>query len=150
MPTRENLDKVFLNVAKEIGSLSSCISKKVGAVAVKDGRLLSTGYNGTPPGHQNCCDHFKDKDPSTHREWSNMHETHAEMNVLNFAAKNGISLNGATLYCTLQPCWQCSKNFGAAGITRVVYKDLYDAVTNTSEIEEFLRLSGITIERLSD
>ena len=75
-------DKIFIKIANEIASASKCVSKQVGAVIVKDGRILSTGYNGTPPGYENCCDHWNNEYTSEHHEWSKTYEIHAEMNAI--------------------------------------------------------------------
>lgn len=136
MPTQAAYDKVFLNIAKEISGLSKCVSHQVGAVIVRDGRILSTGYNGSPPGFKNCDEVFdKPADVSTweHREahhtWSNRHEAHAEINAICWAAKNGIAVDNSTLYCTLEPCDQCVKYLTMVGIKRVVYAKKYDKVS---------------------
>jgi dCMP deaminase len=150
MPSQYEIDKVFMKMAGNISSLSNCAKTKVGALAAIDNRPVITGYNGTPPGHENCCDHFAYGDLTNHRRWSIDNEVHAEMNVINFAAKEGISLEGATLYCTLQPCNQCIKNFPAVGIKRVVYKDLYDGVESPKFTEDFLLKSGIELVRIQD
>ncbi|MBT5323050.1 MAG: dCMP deaminase, partial [Campylobacteraceae bacterium] len=85
-------DRNFINIAKELATASKCVSKQVGAVIVKDGRILSTGYNGTPPGHTNCCDHWNGKYTKDHHEWSKTYEIHAEMNAIIWAAREGISI----------------------------------------------------------
>ena len=75
-----------------------------------------------------------------HRKWSDDNEIHAELNAINFAAKHGISLDGATLYCSLQPCMQCSKNLPAVGIKRIVFDTFYDRVDNLTNKIEYLAL----------
>ena len=102
-------DQNFINIAKEISSASKCVSRRVGAVIVKDGRILSTGYNGTPAGFINCCDYWDNKHTSQHHQWSKTYEIHAEMNAIIWAARKGISIEGATIYVTLEPCSDCSK-----------------------------------------
>lgn len=157
MPSQKEYDKTFLNIAHEISKLSKCVSHQVGAVIVRDGRILSTGYNGTPPGFVNCCDLFKKPhvygppqewaDREAHHAWSNRHEIHAEENCTLFAAKNGIELNGATLYCTLEPCFNCAKNMIAAGIKRIVYGKYYDKAPDREETRAFLEQCGVIIEK---
>ena len=106
---------------------SKCVSKKVGAIIVKEGRIISIGYNGTPAGYENCSDHFNsDFDREAHHEWSNSHEIHAEMSCLLYAAKNGISIDNSVIYVTLQPCQHCLKNLIQSGITRIYYLFSYD------------------------
>ncbi|NPA65976.1 MAG: dCMP deaminase [Epsilonproteobacteria bacterium] len=142
-------DKNFINIAFEIASASKCVSKKVGAVIVKDGRILSTGYNGTPAGYQNCCDFWDGKYTKEHHEWSKRYEIHAEMNALIWAARKGISIEDATIYVTLEPCSECSKNLIASGIRRIVYAKSYEH-NNSPEISKFLKDNGVVIEKISD
>ena len=107
---------------------STCIRRHVGAVAVKDNHILATGYNGAPKGQIHCyengCLREEMNVPSGER-----HElcraVHAEQNLICQAALHGISLAGATLYCTNQPCSICAKLIVNAGIKQVIYKDGY-------------------------
>lgn len=141
-------DKSFINIAKEIAKASKCVSKQVGAVIVKDGRILSTGYNGTPPGYQNCCDYWNSEYTKDHHEWSKTYEIHAEMNAIIWAARKGIAIEGATIYVTLEPCSECSKNLIASGIKRIVYEKSYEH-TNSSVVSKFLKDNGVKIEQIS-
>lgn len=140
-------DQNFINIAHEIASASKCVSKHVGAVIVKEGRILSTGYNGTPSGYENCCDHWKGEYTSQHHEWSKTYEIHAEMNAIIWAARKGISIEGATIYVTLEPCAECSKNLIAAGIKRVIYDKEYEH-TNSNVVSSFIKNNGLIIEQL--
>ncbi|SFV69065.1 dCMP deaminase [hydrothermal vent metagenome] len=140
-------DKIFINIANEIASASKCVSKQVGAVIVKDGRILSTGYNGTPTGYINCCDYWDGKYTAEHHEWSKTYEIHAEMNAIIWAARKGISIEGATIYVTLEPCSECSKNLIASGIRRIVYEKPYEH-THSDSISKFLQDNGVIIEQL--
>jgi dCMP deaminase len=140
-------DKNFINIAKEIASASNCVSKKVGAVIVKDGRILSTGYNGTPAGFVNCSDYWDKKHTPQHHQWSHTYEIHAEMNAIIWAAREGIKIDGATIYVTLEPCDQCSKNLIASGIKRIVYENSYE-YTQTNVVAKFLKDNNVSIEKL--
>lgn len=140
-------DSNFINIASEIATASKCVSKQVGAVIVKDGRILSTGYNGTPAGFTNCCDYWNNEYTSEHHEWSKMYEIHAEMNAIIWAAREGISIKGATIYVTLEPCSECSKNLIASGIERIVYAKEYEH-TNSELVSKFIQDNGVTIEKL--
>lgn len=140
-------DKNFLNIAKELSFASKCVSKQVGAVIVKDGRILSTGYNGTPAGYQNCSDFWDGKYTKDHHDWSKTYEIHAEMNAIIWAARKGISIEGATIYVTLEPCSECSKNLIASGIVRIVYEKAYEH-TNSEIISKFLEDNGVKIEQI--
>lgn len=141
-------DQNFINIAKEIASASKCVSKQVGAVIVKDGRILSTGYNGTPTGYMNCNEHWNGEYTKEHHDWSKTYEIHAEMNALIWAARKGISIEDATIYVTLEPCSECSKNLIAAGIKRIVYDKAYEH-TNSDVISQFIKDNGVQIEQLA-
>lgn len=124
-------NNTFLHIAETFAKQSTCVKRQVGAVLVKDLRILSTGYNGTPTGFVNCCDVFTSEFgclnglKMTHHEFADMYEIHAEQNCLSFAAKNGISCKDTTLYVTTAPCVNCAKVIIASGVTKVVYKDSY-------------------------
>ncbi|MDY0116787.1 MAG: dCMP deaminase family protein [Sulfurimonadaceae bacterium] len=140
-------DENFINIAQEIAKASKCVSKQVGAVIVKDGRILSTGYNGTPSGYINCAEHWEGAYTDEHHEWSKTYEIHAEMNAIIWAARKGISIEGATIYVTLEPCSECSKNIIATGIKRIVYEKPYEH--NQSEIiAKFIKDNGVILEQL--
>jgi dCMP deaminase len=140
-------DTNFINIAKEIAGASKCVSKQVGAVIVKDGRILSTGYNGTPSGYINCNEHWDGLYTKEHHEWSKTYEIHAEMNAIIWAARKGISIEYATIYVTLEPCSECSKNLIASGIKRIVYATSYEH-TESKTISCFLQDNGVTIQKL--
>ncbi len=142
-------DQNFINIAKEIASASNCVSKKVGAVIVKNGRILSTGYNGTPSGYVNCSTHWGAKYTKEHHEWSKTYEIHAEMNAIIWAAREGIRIDGATIYVTLEPCSDCSKNLIASGIRRIVYQTAYEH-TNSDVVSKFIKDNHVSIEKLED
>ena len=114
------LDKVFINIAKETSTLSHCVRSKVGAVLVKDGNIISFGYNGTPAGMSNDCEENDTTFP---------HVIHAESNAIIKAAKTGSAVDGSTLYLTLSPCLDCSKLILQSGIKRVVYLNEYRNTT---------------------
>jgi dCMP deaminase len=140
-------DENFINIAFEIAKASKCVSKQVGAVIVKDGRVLSTGYNGTPAGYINCSEHWDGQYTKEHHEWSKTYEIHAEMNAIIWAARKGISIEDATIYVTLEPCSECSKNIIASGIKRIVYAKPYEH--NHSEIiSKFIKDNGVVIQQL--
>ena len=118
---QKKLDSVFANIAKEISTLSHCVRAKVGSVLVKNGNIISMGYNGMPSGMENCCeDTLDDGSLLTKSE-----VLHAESNALLKAAKMGLSTEGTTMYCTLSPCKDCSKLIMQSGVKRVVYLELF-------------------------
>ena len=142
-------DRNFINIALEIASASKCVSKSVGAVIVKNGRILSTGYNGTPAGYTNCCEHWNNEYTNEHHEWSKTYEIHAEMNAIIWAAREGISIKDATIYVTLEPCSDCSKNIIASGIKRIVYDKSYEH-TNSDMVTKFIKENSVIIEQIKD
>lgn len=141
-------DKFFLDVASRLAEESHCISLHVGAVIVKDKRIISMGYNGTPSGAPNCNELYGSGEfrKERHHQWSLSNEIHAEMNALMYAAKQGISIDGCTMYVTHQPCDECIKNIYQAGIKRVVYMHPYKYSSSNNVI---LRLD-ISIERFEE
>ncbi|MDX9814385.1 MAG: dCMP deaminase family protein [Sulfurimonas sp.] len=142
-------DKNFINIALEIASASKCVSKKVGAVIVKDGRILSTGYNGTPAGYINCSSYWSDEYTKEHHEWSKTYEIHAEMNAIIWAARKGISIEDSTIYVTLEPCSECSKNIIASGIKRIVYLKPYEH-NRSDVVARFLQDNSVSIEQIGE
>lgn len=135
-------DKFYLKIAEMFASRSHCLSVQVGAVCVKDDRIIATGINGTPSGNKNCDEIFdplrEDELKSFHHDWSNLHEIHGEMNVILYAAKYGISLNGSTLYSNIEPCVQCTKNLMQSGIVRIVFAKKYYRNINNESIKKFI------------
>ncbi len=124
-------DKRFMEMAETVAGWSSCYqtNRHVGAVVVKDNRILTTGYNGAPQGVKSCtekgeCLRRKLDIPSGTRQ-EICYAVHAEQNAIVQAARLGVSLKGATLYCTHQPCVICAKLIINSGISRVVYKHGY-------------------------
>lgn len=103
----------FYNLAKEISGWSKDPNKKVGAVIVRDRKILSTGYNGLPKG-------IKDDERLFDREWKLQAVIHAEVNAILNAARNGTNIYGSTIYCSLHPCHRCATSIIQAGLHRVV------------------------------
>lgn len=114
----------FMAMAHILAESSKCVSLKVGALIVRDGRIVSTGYNGTPQGWTNCCEVHRTRG-FEHTEWSLKFEIHAEMNAIVFAARNGVSIDGTTMYTTIEPCFSCVKVLVQSGIKRVIYDTAY-------------------------
>lgn len=144
---RPNWDEYFMQMAEIAEKRSTCIRRKVGAVIVKDHRILATGYNGVPTGIRHCedrgCLRQQMNVPSGQR-----HELcrglHAEQNAIIQAAYLGVSIAGGTLYCTNQPCVICAKMIINAGIRRIVIKDGYPDELAVEMLEE----AGLEIELL--
>ena len=130
------LDEVFINIAKEIGTLSHCTRSKVGAVLVKDGNVISFGYNGTPAGMDNGCE----ENNVTKDE-----VIHAEMNAILKAAKSGNAVDGSTLYLSLSPCQNCCKLIIQSGIKRVVYLEGYRDLKPIEFLSKFIQVEKYDI-----
>ena len=124
-------DKRFIDLSFQIGNWSSCYkaNRQVGAVIVKDKRILATGYNGAPSGVLDCkekgyCMRMRENIQSG-TQLERCYAIHAEQNAIIQAAKVGVSIEGATLYCTHRPCTICTKMIINAGIKRVEFKEDY-------------------------
>lgn len=112
---RENIDDYFLRIVEVVASRSTCDRGKPGCIIVQDKNILCTGYAGSPRGIAHCDEigHEMEND-------SCVRTTHAEANAICQAAKNGVKINMATLYCSMTPCYNCAKQIINAGILRVV------------------------------
>ncbi len=145
-------DKRFMDLAELVAGWSSCYqeNRQVGAVIVKDKRIMTTGYNGAPSGIESC----KSRGKCLRRELAipsgtqleTCYAVHAEQNAIAQAAKLGVSVEGATLYCTHQPCVICCKMIINAGIKRVAYKYGYPDEFSLKLFDE----AGIIIEQLKE
>jgi dCMP deaminase len=133
----------FMDITRLVARRSTCIRRQVGAIVVKDKRILATGYNGVPTGLPHCedvgCIREQNKIPSGQR-----HELcrglHAEQNTIIQAAFHGISISGATLFCTTLPCSICLKMLINAGIREIIYEqgypdDLAQSLLEQSDLE---------------
>jgi dCMP deaminase len=144
---RPSWDEYFMDIVDLIKSRSTCIRRQVGALIVKDKRILATGYNGAPTGCKHCSDigclREKLNIPSGQR-----HELcraiHAEQNAIVQAANSGVSLSGGTLYVTIQPCVLCAKMAINAGIKKIVFRGDYPDDLSM----ELLKEAGIRVVRL--
>jgi dCMP deaminase len=123
---RPDIDSYFVQIARVVSSRSTCLHRQIGAVIVKGKQIVSTGYNGAPAGHPHCLDVgcAREGVPSGQRS-ELCRAAHAEQNAINFAARHGISIEGATLYTTTYPCSWCAKSVVNAGIARVVFEQDY-------------------------
>lgn len=128
MNERPSWDSYFMKIAEDVATRSTCLRRSVGAVIVKDKRILTTGYNGAPTGIEHCtentCLRIKFNVPSGER-----HELcrglHAEQNAIIQAAYHGVSVRGAKIYITHQPCSICTKMLINSGIDTFIYRQPY-------------------------
>ena len=140
MPKDIELDLAYLDMASRWSQLSKAVRKKVGCLIVKDGSIISDGYNGTPKGFDNVCETRLDE----HDELALMTKPevlHAESNAITKLAKSTQSSKGATMYITISPCVDCSKLIIQSGIKRVVYKKFY----KNDEGIKLLKKGGIEV-----
>jgi len=144
MAARPEWDRYFMDIAELVATRSTCIRRRVGAVLVRERRILATGYNGAPTGLRHCleigCLREQQGVPSGER-----HELcrglHAEQNAIIQAALHGVSVKGAHLYCTNHPCVICAKMIINAGIRAVIIADGYgDALA-----EEILKEARVAV-----
>jgi dCMP deaminase len=147
---RPSWDKYFMQIAELVKSRSTCLRRQVGAVIVKNKRILTTGYNGAPTGLAHCedlggCLRDKLHIPSGERQELSR-AVHAEQNAIIQAARYGISIDGATIYVTNHPCFICAKQLINAGIKRIVYKEGYP----DKWAKAILREAKIKVEKFVD
>ena len=149
MSNRPTWDEYFMEMAELARQRSTCLRRGVGAVIVKDNRVIATGYNGVPKGIRHCeetgCLRQQLNVPS-----GKMHELcrglHAEQNAIIQAACMGSSIEGGTLYCTTQPCVICTKMIITAGIKRVVIKESYP----DELAQEMAKEAGLVIDVMGE
>ena len=124
---RPNRPEYFMNIAIAVRERADCLGQKVGAIIILDHRIVSTGYNGTPSGMRNCSDggcvrcSNRDKKYPSGTGYDLCICVHAEQNAILAAARFGISIEGGTVYTTVQPCFGCLKEMLQAGIHEVIY-----------------------------
>jgi dCMP deaminase len=130
---RPSWHEYFMMLAKLVSVRSTCNSRKIGAVIVRNNRILSTGYNGAVHGAPHCIDRGSDfclrRSIGAHDadKYNYCISSHAEVNAIDQAARFGISLENSVLYCTLEPCNWCFKQLVQAGIKEIYYEESYDS-----------------------
>ena len=145
---RPGWDQYFMDIARVVASRSNCIKRKVAAIIVRDKRITSTGYNGTPRGTRNCNEGGCPRCNSLASSGTNLEEcfcSHAEENAIVQAAYHGAHLTGATIYTTLAPCLLCAKMIINSGIAEVVYN--MDYALNESAFGLF-KEAGVAARKL--
>ncbi len=129
-----------MNIAREVATRSTCDRKFVGAVIVRDRSILATGYNGSIRGLPHC-----DEEGHLMEDGHCIRTVHAEANAIVQAAKNGMRIDGATIYVTASPCWGCFRLIANAGIVRIVFGEFY----RDEKIFEFSQKLGIELVDLT-
>jgi dCMP deaminase len=141
MARRVGWHAYFMNMARQAATRSTCDRKHVGAVIVRDRIVLSTGYNGSIRGMPHCDD--------VGHQMANDHcvaTVHAEANAIIQAAKSGVRIDGAELYTTASPCWDCFKLIANAGIRRVYYGEFYRD-TRSVDVARQLEIELVDLSR---
>ena len=144
---RPNWDEYFLGIAELVSRRSTCRRRSVGAVLVRDRRILATGYNGAPTGLRHCLDlgclreQFNVPSGERHELCRGLH---AEQNAIIQAALHGVSVKGATLYCTNHPCVICAKMIINAGATKVIFQEGYRDKLS----EDMLQEAGVEVVKI--
>ena len=143
---RPSWHEYFLQLARQAATRSTCLRRQVGAVLVRDKRLLSTGYNGSPRGTAHCLDVGCLREqmgiPSGERQ-ELCRAIHAEQNAIIQAAVHGIAIEGATLYATLQPCILCAKMLINCGVREIYYLEGYPDELSLQMFEE----AGVSLHK---
>jgi len=142
---RPSWDEYFMQQCDLIASRATCDRKRVGAIIVKDKRLVSSGYNGSLPGLLHCDDIGHDMEDS-----HCVATVHGEVNAIADAARRGVSVEGATLYCNTMPCWNCFKTIVSAGIKEIVFRDEYRADRKDKVIETAALIPDFVMRRISE
>jgi len=141
MTQRSSWDQYFMEIARQVATRATCDRKHVGAVLVRDRTILSTGYNGSIRGLPHCDD--------VGHMMENGHcvaTVHAEANAIIQAAKNGVRIEGATIYTSASPCWSCFKLIANSGCVRIVFGEFY----RDPRIFEYSAKLGIELVALAD
>ena len=142
-------DDIFMELAVNLAKRSHCIKRHVGAVLVKDTRIISIGYNGPPSGTHNCDEEFPETGCDRDSKGSCSLAIHAEQNAILYAVKNKASVEGSTLYVTLSPCLSCARIIYSMGIGKVTYLKSYAEYKGleTDEGIAFLEKFGVKSEK---
>ena len=136
-----------MDLAESLALRSHCIKIKVGAVLTKDTRIISIGYNGPPAHTHNCDEEFPETGCGVDRKGSCTLGLHAEQNAILYATKNGMQLDGASMYVTLAPCLACARVIFTMGINKVYYKYSYAGFKGIPNEEgvDFLKRFGVEV-----
>jgi len=148
---RPSWDKYFMDIAKTVSERATCDRGRSGCVIARDKQILVTGYVGSPKGLPHCDEIGHQMKTMVHEDGEQtqhcVRTTHAEQNAIVQAAKLGVAINGATLYCKMTPCSTCAKMIINAGIKRVVSEKKYHA---GKESEEMFKCAGVELNFFED
>jgi dCMP deaminase len=144
---RPSWDEYFANISRQVAERSTCLRRKVGAVLVRDKRILATGYNGAPSGVRHCIEIGclrESRGIASGERHELCRGLHAEQNAIIQAALHGIAIEGASIYCTHQPCVLCAKMLVNAGIREILFLEGYPDELS----EDLLNEAGVKMSRL--
>ena len=146
---RPEFDDIYMELAVNLAKRSHCIKRHVGAVLVKDTRIISIGYNGPPAGTHNCDVEFPETGCAKDSKGSCSLAIHAEQNAIMYAVKNKASVEGSTLYVTLSPCISCARIIYSMGVEKVIYYKSYAEYKGLAHDEgvDFLQKFGVLTEK---
>lgn len=147
MQKRPAYDDIFMELAVNLSKRSHCVKRQVGAVLVKDTRIVSIGYNGPPAGTHNCDEQWPEEGCPRDSKGSCSLALHAEENAILYAVQNGTSIEGCTLYVTLSPCIACARIVFSMKISKVIYLQSYAQYKGLAIDEgvDFLQRFGVEV-----
>jgi dCMP deaminase len=142
-------DEIYMELALSLSRKSHCVKKQVGAVLTKDTRIVSIGYNGPPAGTHNCDDEWPETGCPRDSKGSCSLALHAEQNAILYASKNGVPVEGCTLYLTLSPCLPCARIIYSMGIKKVIFLHSYSEYKGivSDEGVDFLQRFGVEVRK---
>ena len=149
MMHRPGFDEIYMELAQNLARKSHCVKIKVGSVLTKDTRIISIGYNGPPAGTHNCDEKWPENGCPRDSKGSCSLALHAEQNAILYASKNGVPIDGCTLYVTLSPCLACARIIYSMGIKKVIFLESYAKYKGLASDEgvDFLKSFGVVVNQ---
>ena len=147
LDNRPSWDEYFLKITRQVSERSTCLRRKIGAVLIRDKRILATGYNGAPSGIRHCYEVGclrEEKGIASGERHELCRGLHAEQNAIIQAAMHGVAIVGASIYCTHQPCSLCAKMLINAGIREIFFEEAYPDTLS----EELLAEAGVKVKQI--
>ncbi len=147
MKKKPSFEDIYMDLAESLAVRSHCVKAQVGAVLTKDTRIISLGYNGPPAGTHNCDEVWPEDGCPRDSKGSCSLALHAEQNAILYASKNGVTIDGSTLFVTLSPCIACARVIYSVGIKKVFFKRSYAQYKGIPNDEgvDFLRKFGVEV-----
>ena len=147
MKKKPSFEDIYMDLAESLAVRSHCVKAQVGAVLTKDTRIISLGYNGPPAGTHNCDEVWPEDGCPRDSKGSCSLALHAEQNAILYASKNGVTIDGSTLFVTLSPCIACARVIYSVGIKKVFFKRSYAQFKGIPNDEgvDFLRKFGVEV-----